>query len=61
MKPTSKLLIGMAGVAPLSAALIMLMFPEMGTNIGMGQRLFLVIFLGLVYCFGLIKWVDPNG
>jgi len=63
MKPNTKLQIGVIGMAPLVAAVMLIILPELSASqdIATWKRLALAGFVIFSYCFGLVKWAFPNG
>ena len=62
-KRSLKFFAGCLGMAPLVAVLAMLVYPESFPvhDLPMLRRGLLAAFMTFVYCFGLTKWVFPNG
>lgn len=58
-----KMLVGVMGMVPLVSVLVAVIFPETFqlTEVHWHIRLAIAGFLGFGYCFGLMKWVFPNG
>lgn len=56
-----KFFVGVLGMVPLMATIAIVSAPELNVEVSHGVKLFLIIFLIFSYCFGLMKWIFPNG